>query len=376
MKHRILLMARELDHGGSERQMAEIALALDRTCFEPYAGVFRAAGVRADELRAAGVPVVPFPVRSFKSPGAARGAWDLARYVRANSVRLVHTFDLPLTAFAIPVARWFTPAVALASQRCHLDLVAQPMRRALIAAERMADGVVVNCDFLKRHLAADAGIRPERVHLCRNGIDLERFCPGPRARPPEIPPDALVVGVVCVLRPEKGLTTLLEAFALVRGRAAGLRLVIVGGGPMLGELEQKARELGIRELCLFVPPAGDVTGWLRNIDIFVLPSLSEALSNSLMEAMACGCCPIASRVGGNPELIEDGVRGLLFGPGDAGGLARALEHAIADPGLRRRLADAARDFVRANFSRAASARRMAEIYAELLAGKTDAARAL
>ena len=368
MKHRILLMVRELHHGGSERQVAEVALALDRDRFEPHVGVFRTGGARSAALEQAGIPIVHFPVPSFKS-SALTGAWALARYVRTRSISLVHTFDLPLTAFGIPVARFFTPAVALASQRCHLGIVGGGMRRALVFAERIADGVVVNCEFLKHHLVEDAGIPPGRIHLCRNGIDLALFRRTPRPRPASLPPDALTIGVVCVLRPEKGLSTLLEAFALVRNCAASLRLVIVGGGPMLPDLERQARQLGIAGLCRFEPPTSEVPDWLGNIDIFVLPSLSEAFSNSLMEAMACGCCPIASRVGGNPELVEDGVRGLLFEPGDPRSLACALERVIRDPVLRRRLAGSAHDHLHANYSRDASAHRMAGIYAELLERK-------
>jgi glycosyltransferase involved in cell wall biosynthesis len=102
--------------------------------------------------------------------------------------------------------------------------------------------------------------------------------------------------------------------------------------------------------------------WLRSFDIFVLPSLEEALSNSLMEAMACGCPAIASSVGGNPELIEDGVRGLLFKRLDTAGLAQALRRLIEDDALRRSFAGAGEHFIRDHFSRRASADRMGEIY--------------
>jgi L-malate glycosyltransferase len=367
MKHRILLMARELHLGGSERQMTEMALALDRARFAPSVAAFHVEGMRGDELRAAGVPILHLPVRSFRSPRALVHGWRLARYIRASGIRLVHTFDLPLTASAIPLARLFTPAIALASQRSHLGLASPRLRRALVWAERMADGVVVNCEFLRRHLMEDAGIPGERIHICRNGIDLARFCRGPRVRPASLPPGALVIGVVCVLRPEKGLATLLDACARVRRLGPDVRLVIVGGGPILAELETRARELGIREACLFEPSTERVPEWLRNIDIFVLPSLSEALSNSLMEAMACGCCAVASRVGGNPELIADGATGMLFKAGDPLDLARVLGALIGDPELRLRLAGAGHDFLHAKFSTAAAARRMAGIYADLIA---------
>jgi L-malate glycosyltransferase len=370
MKSAILLMVRELHLGGSERQMAETALGLDRTLFEPHVGAFIAGGSRGDELRAAGVRVAHMPLRSFKPPGSLTAAWRLAQYIRAHNIRLVHTFDLPLTAWAIPATLYLSNAVALASQRSHLDLTSPWLHRALVFAERRAHGVVVNCKFLERHLIEDAGVPARRIHLCYNGIDLDRFQRLDSVRPASLPPEALVIGVVCMLRPEKGLLTLLEAFALTRKEAPNLRLAIVGNGPMLPELQRRAAELGIADACVFEPATSRVTDWLRHIDIFVLPSLSEAFSNSLMEAMACGCCVVASRVGGNPELVEDGVRGLLFAPGDAAALAAALQKAILNPGLRRRMADAGRDLVHTNFSRENAARRMGQIYSKLLEGRT------
>jgi len=108
---------------------------------------------------------------------------------------------------------------------------------------------------------------------------------------------------------------------------------------------------------------------LRAIDIFVLPSLSEALSNALMEAMACGCAVVASQVGGNPELVSDGTTGLLFRAGDAAELADRLERLIVDDGLRTRVGVAASESVRQRFSLQASVRRMEEIYEELLGRK-------
>lgn len=113
---------------------------------------------------------------------------------------------------------------------------------------------------------------------------------------------------------------------------------------------------------MFEPATRDVVPWLHAIDIFVLPSLSEALSNSLMEAMACGCCAVASRVGGNPELIQDGETGLLFEKGNACDLADRLLLLIHHPELRERLAECGSCRTAARFSMAASVGRMQEIY--------------
>jgi len=359
-------MARALDHGGSERQLAETAMSLDRNRFDVEVGAFDIDGIRAKDLLKSGIPVTRFPVSSFRSPSAVREAFRLAAYVRRRGIRLVHTFDPPTSAFALPPVKFLTRAVALGSQRGHLDLMPEPVRGMSIFGERLAHGVVVNCEYMRKHLVEDAGFRPERIHLCYNGLDLERFQTGPRARPAAIPEDALVIGTVSVLRPEKGLPTLIDAFSRIRPEFPCAKLLIVGGGPLLEDLRKQAATLGVAPDCIFQPSTADVAPWLRNMDIFVLPSLSEAFSNALMEAMGCGCCPVASRVGGTPELVNDGVTGLLFEPGDAAGLAAAIRRVAVSAELRARLAAAGHDFIHGRFSRETAARRMGEIYSGFL----------
>jgi glycosyltransferase involved in cell wall biosynthesis len=131
---------------------------------------------------------------------------------------------------------------------------------------------------------------------------------------------------------------------------------------MLPELQKLAATLGIVDACQFEPATNRVAEWLRKIDIFVLPSLSEALSNSLMEAMACGCAVTASSVGGNVELVKPGVTGLLFPPKDTKALASNLSTLIQNQALRKQLAESASRLIHDNFSLEASARRMSEIY--------------
>jgi glycosyltransferase involved in cell wall biosynthesis len=353
----VLLLARELDLGGSERQMTEIAKTLDRSRFSPHVGCFRPQGFRHAELAAAGVPIVHFPVDAFASFGAIAEAWKLRSYVRRHQIRLVHTFDYPLTLFAVPVSRWLTRAVVVSSQRSHRSLIPRKYRRLIRMTDHLADAIVVNCEFVRQHLENNEGVPKERIRLCYNGLDLEQF----QVR--ETLHDSLTIGVVCALRPEKGLDTLIEAF--VRVRRAGLRLLIVGSGSMLGELRSQAARSGLAGDCSFVPATGQVAEWMRAIDIFVLPSRSEALSNSLLEAMASGCCPVASRVGGNTELIRHGENGMLFDPGDVAELCRVLEPLVEHRMLRQQLAARARCTAE-RFSIHASARRMEEIYLQLI----------
>jgi glycosyltransferase involved in cell wall biosynthesis len=358
-------MVRELNLGGSERQMAEIAKALDRSRFDPRVGCFRTAGLRGDELRAAGVPIAHFPVPSMFS---IRGALHIGAYIREHGIRLVHTFDTPANVYGVPSARMAGCPVVISSQRVHRSLWPPIQRQALRVTDRMVDGIVVNCEFMRRHMRDEEKAPAGMIHLCYNGIDTVAFRPERRVQPEPLRDSPLVIGVICGLRPEKGLETLLEAFAAMRSLQAGMKLAIVGSGPCLDALQDRARALGILPDCVFEPATPHVADWLHAIDIFVLPSLSEALSNALMEAMACGCAVLASRVGGNPELVSHGETGMLFEPRDVAGLTGILRLLVTNPELRRELARNAAGFIHDRFSLAAAAHRMGEIYATLLAG--------
>lgn len=362
----VLLMVRELGVGGTERQLCEIAKALDRARFEPHVACFHSEGFRAAELQSAGVPILRLPIRSFKSPGVLRGAWQLGSYIRKHRIALVHTFDVPMNQFGVPAARAFSSSIVLASQRAHRDLVSSWSRRLLRLTDLLADGIVVNSLAVRRQLIEEDRVPAGKIHLCYNAIDTARFFPGPRSRPPALVDASLVIGVVCALRPEKGLPTLVDAFAQVQRSHPGTKLVVVGDGSVLPELKARSLALGIEHACHFEPATAGVTTWLHAIDVFVLPSLSEALSNSLMEAMACGCCVVASRTGGNPELVEDGQTGLLFTPRDSAELAQCLLRLASSPELRKRLAAASAACI-GKFSIEASVRRMEGIYDTYLA---------
>jgi glycosyltransferase involved in cell wall biosynthesis len=266
------------------------------------------------------------------------------------------------------VAKLPVGPVVLSSQRCYEETIWPGNRRLNRIAHRLADGIVANCEGLKRHLREDYGLPGEKIHVCHNGLNTSVFHPNAASgETPETLRDAeLVIGSVSVLRPEKSLRTLVSAFALVKDMRPGLKLAIVGSGPVREELERQIQDLGLQNQVVFHPATQDVAGWLRAIDIFVLPSISEAFSNSLMEAMACGCAAIASDVGGNPELVRHGETGLLFTPGDAEGLAEQLRVTVLDDASRHRMAASGAAWIAKNLSRETAARRMQEIYGAFL----------
>jgi glycosyltransferase involved in cell wall biosynthesis len=311
-------------------------------------------------LEQAGVPILHLPVYSFKSPAVVRAAGQLIRYIHQHRIQIVHSFDAPLNVFAVPVARLAgTPAV-LSSQRGDRNLTTQRLKRLLRITDRLADAVVANCEYMRRYLIDEERVPERKVRLCYNGIDTDQYR---RRSVPASSSSQVVIGTVCALRPEKGVDTLIRAFAAVQ--RPGSALVIVGGGPEEAKLKALCAESGV-ENCHFEPATNDVAEWLNRIDIFVLPSRSEALSNSLMEAMASGCCPVASRVGGNPELIEHGRNGLLFQSDAVDELAHSLRELLDDETRRRSLALAASAKITSRFTFANAAETMQGIYESVL----------
>jgi glycosyltransferase involved in cell wall biosynthesis len=223
---------------------------------------------------------------------------------------------------------------------------------------------------LQRHLAEDCHFDGNRVQLCYNGVDTTEFYPKATARSPELKSASLVIGTVCVLRPEKAVPVLLAAWARVRDFVPGSKLLIVGDGPELPSLQAYAHELGLADSCVFLPATASVAPIMRSIDIFVLPSRSEAFSNALLEAMACGCCVVGSRVGGTPELIgEKEERGLLFESGNVDDLAAKLARLLADFELRQALSEAAVRFAHDTLRIEANVSRTMQIYDQFLQRK-------
>jgi glycosyltransferase involved in cell wall biosynthesis len=359
-------MTRSLGHGGTERQVSQLAISMDRSLFHPHVACFDPGGFREAELLRAGVPILQMNMHSFVSRDSFRAISALRSYTRAHDIRLVHTFDHPMNVFGIPAARLLRIETVLSSQRSHRQLIPPKYLPAIRVSDRLANGVVVNCDFVRKHLITDYAVPDRKIHICYNAIDTTQFAPGPRRRPQELSGARLVIGAISVLRAIKGLPTLLAAFARIAHKHTGLRLLIVGSGPERAALERQAGELGIAGACLFRDSTSDVPSWLRAIDIFVLPSLSEALSNSLMEAMSTGCCAIASRVGGNPELIRHGETGLLFEARSPESLAAQLQLVTGNDTCRERLADTGAAYIRTHFSTERSVGRMQEIYLSYL----------
>jgi len=225
---------------------------------------------------------------------------------------------------------------------------------------------------LEDYLERQVGVPPHRVSQIYNGVDTERFRPAPvRGRISGCPfgqADDFVAGWVGRMDPVKDLPNLVQAFARAARRSASpLRLVLVGDGPMRPAVERLIAQHGLGDRVWLAGERADVAEIMRGLDCFVLPSLGEGISNTVLEAMATRLAIIATRVGGNAELIEPGMTGLLVPPGDRDALADALVRYASDRATARRHAKAARRVAQSRFSLARMVTDYCSLYETALA---------
>jgi sugar transferase (PEP-CTERM/EpsH1 system associated) len=247
----------------------------------------------------------------------------------------------------------------------------------------LVDRYITVSQDLQRYLIERVGIRTERISQIYNGVDVSRFNARRDLERAWLPENfrgsgRIVIGTVGRMQRVKDQTTLIRAFAALVARRPEwrnrVRLLMVGAGPLLEELQTLAISMGLRDLTLFPGALEDIPRALSAMDVFVLPSINEGISNTILEAMAAGLPVVASAVGGNCELVEDGVSGRLFAAGGVATLEGILESYVDDPGLRAEHGDAARQRAVGRFSLDTMVRRYQETYESLCGSRgTDQA---
>ncbi len=340
-----------------------------------------------ERARAAGLEVVGVRMRGAWDLGAVR---TLQRLILREGVSIVHTHSsvdawvggLAARAAAVPVVR--TRHVSIRIRRRW-----NPVYRWL------ADRVITSGEAI-RDMVVEAGVDPERVVAIPAGVDLGEFAGGAdlghggghggghdgghdkghdggrdggSAMRERLGLSRPVVGSVAMFRGSKGHAHLLEAFATVHARHPAARLLLVGDGIRRPWVEGLAKARGLGDAVVFTGFRTDVPELLRVMDCFVLASTrTEGVPQSLLQAFATGVPVVASAIGGIPEVVEDGLTGILVPPEDAAALARAIESVLSDRsgGLAR--ARAARRLVEERFSHRASVSRLLAVYDEVIAG--------
>jgi len=319
------------------------------------------------ELRrraAEGLELIPLAPRAELDLSAA---WRLARLVKRLRPEVVHAHDahgVAMASLALSLGGAAQSPVLVASRRVDFHLRQNSFSRW---KHRQVDCFICASEAIRQMLVAD-GVPAERTVTVHEGIDIDHV----RAAPPVsvheafwLPHNAPVVGNIAALVPHKGQRHLIEAARLVVQRMPDVRFLILGEGELREMLERQVREYRL-EKHVFLPGfRTDVLGCLKSFDLFAMSSVTEGLGTALLDAMACGKAIVATRTGGIPEVVDDGVTGKLVGPRDHAAMAQAILELLNDHAGRERMGDAGRARVEASFTVERMIAGTAAVYARL-----------
>jgi glycosyltransferase involved in cell wall biosynthesis len=339
----VLHLVYNLIRGGTEGQCARVAMALAERGRAPRVAVFQREGFFLDRVEAVCGPVYELPIEHMVRRRTLREVRRLARFIRAQQIRLVHAWDADAAIFGSLAARW--AGVPYMTSRRDLGDIYPRYKLALMRwADRYAAAVTVNAHAIRQRVA-DEGVPAGKIHRIPNLIDLEEF-DAEQQRECSLPdtlPGGRRIGMVARLDPEKDTATLLQAFKIVCERVDDVGLIIAGDGPEMHALRQLADESGILPRVIFLGEVTDVPALTGHLDMGVLtPNANEGLSNTIMEYMAGGLPVVATDCGGNAELVQDGVTGWLAAVGDEQDVAAKIMKLLNNPEQARSMGAAGR----------------------------------
>ncbi len=373
---RILKVVPTLMCGGTETQFMTLSRRLDPGRFDLEFACLRRWGPFVQELAERRIPLSEYRVATFRSVHALAQQARLVRHIARRRIKIVHAYNFYGNVFAVPPARLAAPVVIASIRDCAPYLTAMQKRVQRYACQ-LADCVLVNATAVKDWLMAE-GYDASKIVVIRNGVDLSGFAgpadPGVIRREFGLAPTTPLIAVVSRLTRLKGLENLLEAAAMLKPRYPAARFVVVGETspmevPYLGELKQLADRLGVGDRVIFTGRRSDVPALLSEVNVSVMPSLNEALSNVLLESMGAGAPTVATRVGGTPEALVHEQTGLLVAPGDSRAIADAVGRLLDNPSLASRLGQSARALIKDRFSVDRMVQSTQDLYTELLARK-------
>lgn len=354
---RLMILTRKTRGGGAENFSSALALAL-RERFEVEVCATRAQEEELSELRGAGIQVNSLArggERTISSILDPRPWVWLVRRLRAQNIEILNAHTFGSNVWGTILGRIAGVPVIVATEHTW-SFEGAPIRKFLdreLIGRFASAFVAISAQDAERMITVE-GVPAQKIRLIENGLpEGFRAAPGDGEavrREFGIPAEAFVVGVVAVLRAQKALDVLIRAFSKARLPQSDARLMIVGDGPERATLEEVARQSGVSDSVIFAGRRPDVQGCYDAFDVMALSSRYEGTPLAVLEAMACECPVISSRVGGLPEILANGEAGVLVAPGDDEELAEAIGRLASDPALRIRISKAARKRLERNYS--------------------------
>ncbi len=358
---------------GAEVQLMTLLTQLVRRPEFDLSVILLNGGRLAKEIETLGVPVSVLPEDHWGPVKILRG---LVREFRRVKPQLVHTHKYKDTILAAPAAKYCDipyvvrtvhglsePFYGWQALKMRLyELTERAVHRCCTDAVVGVSAQIVSQYRSRSHLS--------RVVCIHNGVDIDRRQPEKDReqvrRELRIGSQTCLIGTIGRLTPVKGISYLLQAARILFRQEQNFKLLLVGDGPMRDTLQQESRDLGIGESVVFLGHREDTRELIRALDIFVLPSLSEGIPMALLEAMAASRAVVASRVGGIPEVIDDGAEGILVEPKDVNALAEGCLRLLRFSDKAREMGESARRRVERSFSAESMADAVTSLYLSLL----------
>lgn len=363
----VLIVASSLWIGGAETVIRHLAHTIDRTRFSVTVCHLKQRGRVGDELAGSGIDIV-----GVSDGDGTRVDYlsfrKLLRVICDRNIDVVHTHTTHgLTDSAL--CKLLRPRLRLV-HTFHFGNYPHTRARLMWLERifsRVADRLIAVGEVQRSQVRAVYRLPDHRIRTIWNGVTWPTGFGDLMFRGRIGADNRVLIGTIATLIPQKGLSDLLDVAKAIRDSGRKAVFVIVGEGQLRAELEAKRRQLGLEDTVV-------LTGWITSaaeavlptFDIFFQPSLWEAMSVVILEAMAAGKPIVATRVGENPQVMDNGVDGLLVEPRDISGMAAAIGRLIDDPALRQRLGNAARAKVERRFTVDHMTRAYEDVYLDLM----------
>jgi L-malate glycosyltransferase len=374
-KPRVLHLITSFEVGGTERQAVELLKRIDLRRFDVSLAALRLEGPLYQEVAPIFPRVPQFPLTSFYNANAAKQLMRLRDWMIRKQVEILHAHDFYAGLLGAAAARLARVRV-IACQR-HMRLSDRRVHEwGTRLTHRLAHRVLVNSEAIRDHLLAGGHIAPEKIVVIRNGLSaaVERAVLDSDGRAKRraallrelnLDEGAKLIGLVARLQPVKGHRYFIEAAGRIAAVEPKAHFLLVGDGALRGEIEEQAARAGVNDRVHLLGARNDAALIAAGFDVAVSASLSEGLSNAVMEAMAAGAPVVATAVGGTTELVIDDATGFLAPPADADALARRILDALRDPEWSARMAVQGRRRIFGLFSMRRMVESVEQLYDEM-----------
>lgn len=367
-KSNVLQLITELDIGGAEKVLLSLVRKLDKDKYNIMVGYMKGEGNLVEDFREAGVKVFNLKMRTRVD---VRAVIRLYRLLKKENIKIIHTHLIQADICGFLAGKGAGVPVIISTKHGPNEF------RKRFSIPVWLDGIFGNhsdrifavSQAVKDFLMEWEKISKDKFTVINNGIDLEEFnidIDIPRKKEElGLSLSSKVVGSVGRLDECKGYMFFLKAMPKILEHVPEARFIFVGEGPLRSKLEKMSRELKVEQNIIFLGVRRDIPEILSAMDLFVLPSIVEGFGIVLLEAMAMGKPVIASRVGGIPEIVKDGVTGILVEPASPSDLASSIVKLLKDPLEAKRIGEAGREEVKRRFTAEAMTQKIELVYNEI-----------